>query len=182
MKKAALFSWIVFLFLGICLFLMTFAGVTLLKSSNDLFVKVSAETGNGYWAMPTVCPECGDAPASDPSSGDELTFKQENYPYPCTYSYTHTGNRGGFTHSGTVSIHTPQTVPKKEPTCITAGYESYAACVYCHTLNTSYIELPATGHTWDSGTVTHTPTCQRPGTMTYECSPAERPRRKLFLH
>ena len=28
----------------------------------------------------------------------------------------------------------------------------------------------ANGHTWDSGTVTLSPTCQRTGTMTYECT------------
>ena len=48
--------------------------------------------------MPTVCPECGEPPDTNPSAGGSLTFTCIDG--RCSYGFVHTGNRGGFTHSG----------------------------------------------------------------------------------
>ena len=125
---------------------------------------ITADAAGSYWATPSVCPECGEYPS--PSEGS-LTFTRQS---GCTYSYTHTFNRGGGKHSGTISIHTAQSHPKVEPTCTAKGHEMYVDCVYCHTLNMSYIEIPALGHDYGDWFVAQAATCTQNGTEQRQCS------------
>ena len=194
-------KYILLLFMGIIV--MLFGGI-FFTVQQEKEGPITADAASSYWATPSVCPECGEAP--DNYGG--LNFTRQS---GCTYSYTHEFNRGGGKHSGTISIHTAQSHPKVEPTCTAKGHEMYVDCVYCHTLNMTYTEIPAlghdygewfvtrpasctqggmeqracqrsgcsaretrtieaTGHTWDSGTVTVSATCQRTGTRKYECT------------
>ena len=130
-------KYILLLFVSIIVLLL---GGIFLAAQQEKEGPITADAAGSYWATPSVCPECGEYPS--PSEGS-LTFTRQS---GCTYSYTHTFNRGGGKHSGTISIHTAQSHPKVEPTCTAKGHEMYVDCVYCHTLNMSYIEIPALGH------------------------------------
>ena len=208
MKRTALLRWILPV-LGICLVLLIAAAATLRMSGDREPLTASAASGDVYYAMPTVCPECGEPPDTNPSAGGSLTFTCIDG--RCSYRFVHTGNRGGFTHSGTVTIHTASYVEGRDPTCTSSGYYGYSRCSVCGYFISSMTTIPATGHdygewfetipatctsqgqeqracrnkgcsaretravaanghTWDSGTVTMSPTCQRTGTMTYECT------------
>ena len=208
MKRTALLRWILPV-LGICLVLLIAASVTFRMSGDREPLTASAASGDVYYAMPTVCPECGEPPDTNPSAGGSLTFTCIDG--RCSYGFVHTGNRGGFTHSGTVTIHTASYVEGRDPTCTSSGYYGYSRCSVCGSFISSMTTIPATGHdygewfetipatctsqgqdqracrnkgcsaretrmtaanghTWDSGTVTLSPTCQRTGTMTYECT------------
>ena len=208
MKRTALLRWILPV-LGICLVLLIAASATFRMSGDREPLTASAASGDVYYAMPTVCPECGEPPDTNPSAGGSLTFTCIDG--RCSYRFVHTGNRGGFTHSGTVTIHTASYVEGRDPTCTSSGYYGYSRCSVCGSFISSMTTIPATGHdygewfetipatctsqgqeqracrnkgcsaretravaanghTWDSGTVTLSPTCQRTGTMTYECT------------
>ena len=208
MKRTALLRWILPV-LGICLVLLIAAAATFRMSGDREPLTASAASGDVYYAMPTVCPECGEPPDTNPSAGGSLTFTCIDG--RCSYRFVHTGNRGGFTHSGTVTIHTASYVEGRDPTCTSSGYYGYSRCSVCGSFISSMTTIPATGHdygewfetipatctsqgqeqracrnkgcsaretravaanghTWDSGTVTSSPTCQRTGTMTYECT------------
>ena len=208
MKRTALLRWILPV-LGICLVLLIAAAATFRMSGDREPLTASAASGDVYYAMPTVCPECGEPPDTNPSAGGSLTFTCIDG--RCSYGFVHTGNRGGFTHSGTVTIHTASYVEGRDPTCTSSGYYGYSRCSVCGSFISSMTTIPATGHdygewfetipatctsqgqeqracrnkgcsaretravaanghTWDGGTVTLSPTCQRTGTMTYECT------------
>ena len=208
MKRTALLRWILPV-LGICLVLLIAAAATFRMSGDREPLTASAASGDVYYAMPTVCPECGEPPDTNPSAGGSLTFTCIDG--RCSYGFVHTGNRGGFTHSGTVTIHTASYVEGRDPTCTSSGYYGYSRCSVCGYFISSMTTIPATGHdygewfetipatctsqgqeqracrnkgcsaretrataanghTWDSGAVTLSPTCQRTGTMTYECT------------
>ena len=208
MKRTALLRWILPV-LGICLLLLIAAAATFRTGGDREPLTASAASGDVYYAMPTVCPECGEPPDTNPSAGGSLTFTCIDG--RCSYGFVHTGNRGGFTHSGTVTIHTASYVEGRDPTCTSSGYYGYSRCSVCGYFISSMTTIPATGHdygewfetipatctsqgqeqracrnkgcsaretravaanghTWDGGTVTSSPTCQRTGTMTYECT------------
>ena len=56
---------------------------------------------------------------------------------------------------------------RTEATCTTAGEIRYT-CSICSETKTE--PIPATGHTWDEGTVTKQPTCTEPGEKTVTCT------------
>ncbi len=62
---------------------------------------------------------------------------------------------------------TEQTALRIEPTCTGEG-KAYYICSTCH--QTKYELLPATGHSWDSGSVTKAPTATATGKMLYKCT------------
>ena len=55
------------------------------------------------------------------------------------------------------------------PTCTTAGYSGDSVCAACGNVKTPGQTIPATGHSWDAGRATRTPTCTAAGEMTYTC-------------
>ncbi len=75
--------------------------------------------------------------------------------------------------------HDPSAFEATEPTCTVAGNKAYWFCADCDSyfsdeLCTSVtspeaIAIPATGHSWDDGQITVSPTCTEQGTMTYIC-------------
>ena len=148
-------KYILLLFVGMIVLLL---GGIFFTAQQEKEGPITADAAGSYWATPSVCPECGEYPS--PSEGS-LTFTRQS---GCTYSYTHTFNRGGGKHSGTISIHTAQSHPKVEPTCTAKGHEMYVDCVYCHTLNMSYIEIPALGHDYGDWFVAQAATCTQNGT------------------
>ena len=154
-------KYILLLFVSIIVLLL---GGIFLAAQQEKEGPITADAAGSYWATPSVCPECGEYPS--PSEGS-LTFTRQS---GCTYSYTHTFNRGGGKHSGTISIHTAQSHPKVEPTCTAKGHEMYVDCVYCHTLNMSYIEIPALGHDYGDWFVAQAATCTQNGTEQRQCS------------
>ena len=155
-------KYILLLFVSIIVLLL---GGIFLAAQQEKEGPITAEAAGSYWATPSVCPECGEYPS--PSEGS-LTFTRQSG--GCTYSYTHTFNRGGGKHSGTISIHTAQSHPKVEPTCTAKGHEMYVDCVYCHTLNMSYTEIPALGHDYGDWFVAQAATCTQNGTEQRQCS------------
>ena len=55
------------------------------------------------------------------------------------------------------------------PTCTAPGYSGDSVCTACGRVKTPGQTIPATGHSWDAGRATRTPTCTAAGEMTYTC-------------
>lgn len=141
MKKAALFRWIVSLFLGICLGLLAFAGVTLLKGSVNKSLVASA-SGIDYWLeedeelSESVCLICGET-CDDVST--YLSWEKAG----CVYNYYHWGPRGLRICYNVINIHNGRTYTK-DATCTETG-ETYKQCVNCDA-ESVHTTLPALGH------------------------------------
>ena len=122
MKKAALFRWIVSLFLGICLGLLAFAGVTLLRGSVDSFVTASAAV------KPPIsqfgqCPSCGQSAAWNSRSATCTTAGF--YSWNCSHcGYKDSGTTPALGHNYGSYVET------SAPTCTSAGVET-ATCSRC---------------------------------------------------
>ena len=66
--------------------------------------------------------------------------------------------------------HTEDTIEKKEPTCTSSGSTAGKKCSACGLTLEQPQEIPATGHKWDEGKITQSPTSALPGTRTYTCT------------
>lgn len=56
----------------------------------------------------------------------------------------------------------------KAATCTESGWYAYNTCTGCS--YTTYQEIPATGHSWNSGAITTASTCTETGVKTYTCT------------
>ena len=56
----------------------------------------------------------------------------------------------------------------KAATCTAIGWDAYDTCSRCD--YTTYVEIPATGHSWNDGVITTEPTCTAEGVKTFTCS------------
>ena len=75
--------------------------------------------------------------------------------------------------------HDPAAFAANDPTCTVSGNKAYWYCADCdkyfsdelctRTTTPEAIAIPATGHSWDDGQITTSPTCEEPGVMTYIC-------------
>ncbi len=65
--------------------------------------------------------------------------------------------------------HTEEIIPGVEPTCEGVGYTSGIKCSDCGEILAEPEEIPATGHSWDSGKITLEPTCTEIGEKLYTC-------------
>ena len=166
MKWTALLRWILPV-LGICLVLLIAASATFRMSGDREPLTASAASGDVYYAMPTVCPECGEPPDTNPSAGGSLKFTCIDG--RCSYGFVHTGNRGGFTHSGTVTIHTASYVEGRDPTCTSSGYYGYSRCSVCGYFISSMTTIPATGHDYGEWFETIPATCTSQGQEQRAC-------------
>ena len=66
--------------------------------------------------------------------------------------------------------HTKVIDPAVSPTCENAGKTEGSHCSACGEVIVAQNTIPATGHSWDNGTVTQEPTCDNTGTKTYTCA------------
>ena len=83
--------------------------------------------------------------------------------YTCTHDESHT-----YEEEIALKAHTIVKVDYKAPKCEATGWEAYEYCSVCDTYNT-YVEIPATGHNYDSGVITTEPTCEGKGVKTFTC-------------
>ena len=60
--------------------------------------------------------------------------------------------------------------PAVSPTCENAGKTEGNHCSACGEVIVVQNTIPATGHSWDNGTVTQKPTCNNTGIKTYTCA------------
>lgn len=65
--------------------------------------------------------------------------------------------------------HTPQKVDSVDATCTQNGLTEGEVCQTCGQELTAQDVIQATGHKWDSGTVTTQPRCDAEGVMTFTC-------------
>lgn len=70
----------------------------------------------------------------------------------------------------TVKYLTYKTVNGIESTCTTDGYSGDMICNECESFSKKGTVIPATGHTWDNGTVTKEATATEDGVKTYTCT------------
>ncbi|MBR3849387.1 MAG: leucine-rich repeat domain-containing protein, partial [Oscillospiraceae bacterium] len=56
----------------------------------------------------------------------------------------------------------------KTAVCEEIGWSEYDKCTRCN--YTTYIAIPAPGHTWDEGVITAEPMCEEVGVKTYTCT------------
>ena len=66
--------------------------------------------------------------------------------------------------------HTVVTDAAVAATCTTDGKTEGSHCSVCNTVLTAQTNIPATGHSWDSGVVTTAPTASTDGVKTYTCT------------
>ncbi len=62
--------------------------------------------------------------------------------------------------------HVGEWVEVTSPDCDNAGLKTFTCTTCGHVMEET---IPATGHSWDAGTVTTAPTCANAGVMTYSC-------------
>ncbi|MDE7087396.1 MAG: hypothetical protein K2O67_04305, partial [Clostridia bacterium] len=66
--------------------------------------------------------------------------------------------------------HTPETVAAVAPGCTTTGLTAGSNCSVCGETLTAQQTVSATGHSWNNGEITKTPTCTAEGAKTFTCS------------
>ena len=69
--------------------------------------------------------------------------------------------------------HTEVTDPAAQADCVSPGLTEGSHCQVCGEILVAQEEIPALGHSWDSGTVTLEPTEEREGVMLYSCERCE---------
>ncbi len=68
------------------------------------------------------------------------------------------------------SGHSKVVLPAVPATCTSSGLTAGEKCEKCNQILKEQEVIPATGHTWNAGTVTQAPTCADKGTVVYTCS------------
>ena len=66
-----------------------------------------------------------------------------------------------------LKAHDNKSFEEKAATCEEKGWFSYTVCQSCG--YSTYVEIPALGHSYDKGVVTMPATCEKAGVMTYSC-------------
>ena len=123
MKKAALYRRIAFLFLGLCLIFVTFAGVTLLEGSAKNSLEASAAIVDPPITQFGQCPSCGQSAAWNSRSATCTT--KGSYSWNCSHcGYKDSGTTPALGHSYGSYVET------SAPTCTSAGVET-ATCSRC---------------------------------------------------
>lgn len=130
------------------------------KSLQKVFVSSSVTTiGNGeavfgYSENGSVTVFCDSESAVDTYAKQRNAFWKQNgneYEYKIQYlTYTDEG--------------------RTEPTCIADGYEGYKKCNECDAFSEPGKVIPATGHSWNDGTVIEAATEIEPGVKSYTCT------------
>ena len=133
---------------------------------------ITAEAASVYWgsqSIPTTCPSCGEANADlrlgsySSSTSCEITLNH--------YVNNPGGGGGSFVRCRTtIILHSPVSVPKREPTCTTNGNWAYTYCGKCHAYATSVTTIPALGHDYGDWFVAQAATCTQNGTEQRQCS------------
>ena len=85
---------------------------------------------------------------------------------------THTCSKCGDSYKTTIPAlgHNPVTDKGYPATCTQDGLTDGSHCGRCGAAITAQTVIPATGHSWDKGTVTREPTEEQPGIRTYTCT------------
>ena len=124
-----------------------------------------------------ICSICGTV-----ISEREETAPALGHAYECTESTeatctadgskTYTCSRCGASYSESVPArgHQPQTVSGYAATCEAAGKTDGSVCSVCGEVLTAQQDISATGHAWDSGTVTTPASCTQEGVRTFTCA------------
>ena len=132
---------------------------------------ITAEAASVYWgsqSIPTTCPSCGEANADlrlgsySSSTSCEITLNH--------YVNNSGGGGGSFVRCRTtIILHSPVSVPKREPTCTTNGNWPYTYCGKCHAYATSVTTIPALGHDYGEWVVAQPASCTQGGTEQRAC-------------
>ena len=132
---------------------------------------ITAEAASVYWgsqSIPTTCPSCGEANADlrlgsySSSTSCEITLNH--------YVNNPGGGGGSFVRCRTtIILHSPVSVPKREPTCTTNGNWAYTYCGKCHAYATSVTTIPALGHDYGEWVVAQPASCTQGGTEQRAC-------------
>ena len=85
---------------------------------------------------------------------------------------THTCSKCGDSYKTTIPAlgHNPVTDKGYAANCTQDGLTDGSHCSRCGAAITAQTVIPATGHSWDKGTVTREPTEEQPGIRTYTCT------------
>ena len=153
-------KYILLLFVGMIVLLL---GGIFFTAQQEKEGPITAEAASEYWALPSVCPSCGEAPDMYGS----LNFTNQS---GCTYTYVHTFNRGGGRHTGTITAHNIVAVEGRDPTCTSQGWYSYNRCSRCGKLASSQTMIPALGHDYGDWFVATPATCTQNGAEQRKCS------------
>lgn len=87
--------------------------------------------------------------------------------YTCARDGTHTKTEPiPIDHSA----HNAVTDPAVLPTCLADGKTVGSHCSLCNTVISAQTAIPATGHSWDNGVETKSPTCTVDGEKLYTCA------------
>ena len=162
-------KYILLLFMGIIVLLLGGIFFTVQQEKEG---PITAEAASVYWgsqSIPTTCPSCGEANADlrlgsySSSTSCEITLNH--------YVNNPGGGGGSFVRCRTtIILHSPVSVPKREPTCTTNGNWAYTYCGKCHAYATSVTTIPALGHDYGDWFVAQAATCTQNGTEQRQCS------------
>ncbi|MCD8158140.1 MAG: hypothetical protein LUD77_04380, partial [Clostridiales bacterium] len=122
-----------------------------------------------------TCTVCGSTKTEAiPSTGHSYDSCIVTIEATCTedgeMTYTCTVCGDTVTEAIPATGHTEVIDSRVEPTCTETGLTEGSHCSVCGTVITKQEEIPATGHSYDEGSVTTEPTCTAEGVMTYTCT------------
>ena len=154
----------------------------------DKYTEPIKATGHNYNAVKTeptctergytthICSKCGDSYVDNYVAAKGHTYDAGKVTKAATCSAegirTYTCTKCGSTRTESIAkiAHTETTNNAKAATCITDGYSGDKVCSVCGELLKRGYTIAATGHSWNSGTITKQPTCTAAGTRTYTCT------------
>lgn len=130
-------------------------------------------TGVGYTTY--TCSTCGDSYTSDetPASGHSYDAGVVTTAPTCTEEGVRTFTCSACGIFYTVSVpatgHAQEIIPAVPPTCTETGLTTGMKCSVCGEILTAQTEVPAFGHSYNSGVETTAPTCTAGGVKTFTC-------------
>ncbi|MBP3413559.1 MAG: hypothetical protein J6K89_09905, partial [Oscillospiraceae bacterium] len=117
----------------------------------------------------TVCTLCGDK-ITEPHIWDAgVISKAATCTEAGVKTFTCTVCKESRTEALSATGHSPVTDAAIAATCTTAGKTEGSHCSVCQAVIKAQTTIPATGHSYDNGTVTTQPTCTTAGVKTYAC-------------
>ena len=147
------------------------------SQDTDIIPAVAATCTTDGKTEGTQCKICGTvltAPQNIPALGHDWDGGTVTTAPTCTAEgvKTFTCTRCGATSTEAIAAtgHSPVGIPAEAATCTSGGKTEGSVCSVCGTVLTAQQDIPALGHSWDSGTMTTPPTCTEAGVKTYTCT------------
>ncbi len=127
-------------------------------------------SSDGAETHSTLCSLCGDKITEAHTLDAGTVTKEATCSEAGLKTYTCTVCKETKTEALSATGHSPVTDEAVAPTCTAKGKTDGSHCSVCHAVILAQSVIPATGHSYDEGTVTTEATCTTDGIRTYVCA------------